>query len=250
MAIAPSASAGCGWLAGAVGHGERGRLGYLRRDLGVLLLMAGLQRGDLRAELRIIGIGDVDGRELLQVRDAPQLQAHMRRELQVGPVAVEVIEHVHRAVLELPAELGAHHPRLHHGVGPDLAHQIQARFTLLVAHTGLVSRPVDVEDHGLLLLLVTGGLPGAPVCCRLVVAAPGPWAELPAGCEPGVGLREMPSRRLRDYRPYPRAGRRHPRRCPDRKRQPPALTRGTAASRPSGPPTDPSAARNQEKEPS
>ena len=43
----------------------------------------------------------------------------------------------------------------------------------------------------------------------------------------------MPSRRLRDYLPHPRAGRRHPRRCPDRKRQPPALPRGTAASRPS-----------------
>src|SRR6516165_10796100 len=102
----PAASAGCGWLAGAVGHGERGRLGYLRRDLGVLLLVAGLQRGDLRAELGVIGIGDVDGRELLQVRDAPQLLAHMRREFQVGPVAVEVLEYVHGAVLELPAERG------------------------------------------------------------------------------------------------------------------------------------------------
>src|SRR6516164_9228757 len=106
MARSPAASAG--WLAGAAGHCERGRLGYLRRDLGVLLLVAGLQRGDLRAELRIIGIGDVDGRELLQVRDAPQLQAHMRWEFQVGPVAVEVLDHVHRAVLELPAKRGAY----------------------------------------------------------------------------------------------------------------------------------------------
>src|SRR5215472_18249648 len=32
----------------------------------------------------------------------------------------------------------------------------------------------------------------------------------------------MPSRRLRDYRPHPRAGRRPPHRCPDRHRQPPA----------------------------
>src|SRR5690242_12463584 len=104
MARAPAASVG--WLASAVRHCERGRLGYLRRDLGVLLLMAGLQRGDLLAELRIIGIGDVDGHELLQVRDAPQLLAHMRREFQVRPVAVEGLEHIHRAVLELPAELG------------------------------------------------------------------------------------------------------------------------------------------------
>src|SRR5215470_15143928 len=169
MARSPAASAG--WLAGAAGHGERGRLGDLRRDLGVLLLVAGLQRGDLRAELRILGIGDVDGRELLQVRDAPQLQAHMRRELQVGPVAVEVLDHIHRAVLELPAKLGANDIRLHHGVGPDLAHQLQARFALLIAHTGLEGYPVDVEDHGLLLLRVTEGPPGAPVSWRLVVAA-------------------------------------------------------------------------------
>jgi len=32
---------------------------------------------------------------------------------------------------------------------------------------------------------------------------------------------------LRDYLPHPRAGRRHPRRCPNRKRQPPPLTRST-----------------------
>src|SRR5215468_6817505 len=169
MARSPAASAS--WLAGAAGHGERGRLGDLRRDLGVLLLVAGLQRGDLRAELRVLGIGDVDGRELLQVRDAPQLQAHMRRELQVRPVAVEVLDHIHRAVLELPAKLGANDIRPHHGVGPDLAHQLQARFALLIAHTGLEGYPVDVEDHGLLLLLVTGGPPGAPVSWRLVVAA-------------------------------------------------------------------------------
>src|SRR5215470_8015439 len=201
-------AASAGGLAGAAGHGERGRLGDLRRDLGVLLLVAGLHRGDLRAELRIPGIGHVDGRELPQVRDAPQLQAHMRRELQVRPVAVEVLDHIHRAGLELPAKRGAHHIRLHRGVGPDLAHQLQARVALLLAGTGLEGEQVDVEDHGLLLLLVTGGPPGAPVSGRLVVAAPGPWAGLPAGCEPRAGLREMPSRRLRDYRPHPRAGRR------------------------------------------
>src|SRR5262249_57008276 len=77
------------------------------------------------------------------------------------------------AELELPAELGAHDVRLHHGVGPDLAHQLQARFALLIAHTGLEGYPVDVEDHGLLLLLMTGGPPGAPVSWRLVVAAMG-----------------------------------------------------------------------------
>src|SRR5262249_14103119 len=207
MARSPAASAGCGGLAGAAGHRERGRLGDLRRDLGVLLLVAGLQRGDLRAELGVAGIGDVDGRELLQVRDAPQLQAHMRRELQVGPVAVEVLDHIHRAVLELPAELGTHDIPLHHGVGPDLAHQLQARFALLIAHTGLEGYPVDVEDHGLLLLLATGALraPRSPAGWSWQ-----PWARLPAGCEPRAGLRERPSRRLRDYRPDPRAGRRHP----------------------------------------
>src|SRR5262244_2243145 len=105
MARSPAASAG--WLAGAVWHRERGRLGDQRRDLGVLLLVAGLQRGDLLAELRVIGIRDVDGRELLQVRDAPQLLAHVRREFQVRPVAVEVLDHIYGAVLELPAELGA-----------------------------------------------------------------------------------------------------------------------------------------------
>jgi hypothetical protein len=48
-----------------------------------------------------------------------------------------------------------------------------------------------------------------------------------AGCEPRAGLREMPSRNLRDDLPYPRAGRRRPHRCPDRKRQPLALTPST-----------------------
>src|SRR5262249_4300040 len=108
-----------------------------------------------------------------QVRDAPQLQAHMRRELQVRPVAVEVLDHIHRAVLELPAKLGANDIRLHHGVGPDLAHQLQARFALLIAHTGLEGDPVDGEDHGLLLLRGTEAPPGAPVSCRLAVAAMG-----------------------------------------------------------------------------
>ena len=71
-----------------------------------------------------------------------------------------------------------------------------------------------------------------------------PRARLPSGSEPRAGLRERPSRRLRDYLPHPRAGGRHPRRCPDRKRQPPALTRSTAASRPSRPPAEASATRN------
>jgi hypothetical protein len=57
----------------AVGHRERGRLGHHRRDLGVLLVVAGLQRRDLLAEVRILGIRDVEGRELLEERDALQL---------------------------------------------------------------------------------------------------------------------------------------------------------------------------------
>jgi catechol 2,3-dioxygenase-like lactoylglutathione lyase family enzyme len=40
MARSPSASAGCRRLAGAAGHCERGRLGYQRSDLEVLLLVA------------------------------------------------------------------------------------------------------------------------------------------------------------------------------------------------------------------
>src|SRR5215813_8198912 len=234
MARPPATSAG--WLAGAAGHGERGRLGDQRRDLRVLLLVAGLQRGDLRAELRVLGIGNVDGRELLQVRDAPQLQAHMRRELQVRPVAVEVLDHVHGAVLELPAELGANDVRLHDGVGPDLAHQLQARFALLIAHTGLEGYPVDVEDHGLLLLLATGGPPGAPVSWRLVVAAmgQGPGCLLAVSLAP-VCVRCHHAGCVITCRIRVPAGA-TPRRCPDRNRQPPALTRGTAASRPSRPP--------------
>src|SRR5215469_2323878 len=173
MARSPAASAGCGWLAGAVGRGERGRLGYQRPDLGVLLEVAGLQRGDLLTELRIIGIRDIDGCELLEVRDAPQLLAHMHRMVQVRPVAVKVLEHVHSAVLELPAELRAHDVRLHRGVGrPRLAKHLEALPTLLLAETGLVSRPVDVEDHGLLLLLVTWGPSGPQVSCRLVLVNP------------------------------------------------------------------------------
>src|SRR5262249_56546122 len=62
-------------------------------------------------------------------------------------------------VLDPPAELGAHDVRLHRGLGrPGLASHLEARPALLVVETGLERRPVDVEDHGLLLLLVTGGL--------------------------------------------------------------------------------------------
>src|SRR5262249_15623780 len=82
---------------------------------------------------------------------------------QVRPVAVEVLDHVHGAVLELPAELGAHDVRLHRGVGRSgLAKQLEARPALLLAEIGLPSHAVDVEDHGLLLFRCDGEDPGAP----------------------------------------------------------------------------------------
>src|SRR5262249_46584094 len=91
---------------------------------------------------------------------------------QVRPVAVEVLDHVHGAVLEPPAELGAHDKGLHRGVGrPGLADRIEARPALLLTQPGLEGHPVDVEDHGLLLLLVAGDSPRAPVPCRLVGVA-------------------------------------------------------------------------------
>src|SRR5215471_1299397 len=79
---------------------------------------------------------------------------------QVLPVAVEVLDHVHGAVLELPAELGADNVRLHRRVGRSgLAKQLKARPALLLAEVGLPSHAVDVEDHGLLLSVVTGRPP-------------------------------------------------------------------------------------------
>src|SRR5215510_13169957 len=76
----------------------------------------------------------------------------MRRMGQVRPVAVEVLDHIHGAVLELPAEFGADDVRLHRGVDRSgLATQLKARPALLLAEIGLVSHAVDVEDHGLLL---------------------------------------------------------------------------------------------------
>src|SRR5262245_25184052 len=82
----------------------------------------------------------------------------MRRMGQVRPVAVEVLDHVHGAVLELPAELGADDVRLHRGVGRSgLAKQLKARPALLLAEIGLPSHAVDVEDHGLSFSVVTGG---------------------------------------------------------------------------------------------
>src|SRR5215831_17951673 len=76
----------------------------------------------------------------------------MRRMGQVRPVAVEVLDHVHSGVLEVPAELGAHDVGLHRGVGrTGLAHQLEGCTALLLTETGLESRAVDVEDHGLLL---------------------------------------------------------------------------------------------------
>jgi hypothetical protein len=81
--------------------------------------------------------------------------------LEVLPVAVEVLEDVHGGVLELPAELGSHDVRLHRGVGrPGMAKHLEAALALLLAESGLISRPVDVEDHGLLLLVATGGSSG------------------------------------------------------------------------------------------
>src|SRR5215831_11476834 len=72
----------------------------------------------------------------------------MRRMGQVCPVAVEVLDDVHGAVLELPAELGAHDVRLHRGIGSSgLAQQLDARPELLLAETGFESHAVDVEDH-------------------------------------------------------------------------------------------------------
>ena len=88
-----------------------------------------------------------------------------------------------RAVLELPAEFGAHDVRLHRGVGPGLAKHLDARPALLLAQIGLVRRPVDVEDHGLLLLPGPGPA-GAPVSCRLVVVAIWPMRSFP-GCQRG-----------------------------------------------------------------
>src|SRR5262249_45996244 len=102
-------------------------------------------------------------------------------------VAVEVLEHVHSAVLELPAELGAHDVRLHRGVDrPGLAKHLHARPALLIAETGLVSRPVDVEDHGLLLLLVTVGPSRPPGSCRLVGVAIWPMRSFPVGGVTGL----------------------------------------------------------------
>src|SRR5262245_6404049 len=89
----------------------------------------------------------------------------MGRMGQIRPVAIEVLDHVYEAVLELPAEFGAHDVRPHRGVGRSgLASQLDARPALLLAETGLVSRAVDVEDHGLLLSfsVVTGRPPGRP----------------------------------------------------------------------------------------
>src|SRR5262245_24383306 len=81
----------------------------------------------------------------------------MRRMGQVLPVAVEVLDHVHGAVLELPAQFGADDVRLHRGVGRSgLAKQLKARSALLLAEIGLPSHAVDVEDHGLLLSVVSG----------------------------------------------------------------------------------------------
>src|SRR5499433_426397 len=87
----------------------------------------------------------------------------MRRMGQVRPVAVEVLDHVHGAVLELPAELGADDVRLHRGVGRSgLAKQLDGRPALLLAETGLPSHAVDVEDHVLLLFRCDGEDPAAP----------------------------------------------------------------------------------------
>src|SRR5262245_19621299 len=86
----------------------------------------------------------------------------MRRMGQVRPVSVEVLDHVHGAVLELSAELGAYDVRLHRGVGRSgLAHQLKARLELLLAETGFESHAVDVEDHAVLLLCCDGEVPGA-----------------------------------------------------------------------------------------
>src|SRR5262245_49071915 len=86
----------------------------------------------------------------------------MRRMGQVRPVSVEVLDHIHGAVLELPAELGPDDVRLHRGVSrSSLATQLKACPELLLAETGFESHAVDVEDHGLLLFYCDGEAPAA-----------------------------------------------------------------------------------------
>src|SRR5215475_4790973 len=86
----------------------------------------------------------------------------MRRMGQVRPVSVEVLDHVHGAVLELSAEFGAHDVQLHGGIGRSgPAKQLDRCPELLLAETGFESHAVDVEDHGLLLLCCDGEAPGA-----------------------------------------------------------------------------------------
>src|SRR6516225_2365735 len=156
MARSPSASARCGRLAGDGGHRERGRLGDQRRDLGVLLLVAGLQRGDLRAELR----GHRNRR---------------RRWPRTSPGAgCPTAPRAHApGIPGTPSSRRGPRPRTRRRTRTPRRARGPRRTTsprgwprtgeasrrppaLLLAQVGLVRRPVDVEDHGLLLLLVTG----------------------------------------------------------------------------------------------
>src|SRR5262245_29945202 len=82
----------------------------------------------------------------------------MRRMGQVSPVAVEILDHIHGAVVEVAPEFGADDVGLHRGVGRSgLPHQLEARTALLLADARLESYAVDVEDHDLLLSVVVGG---------------------------------------------------------------------------------------------
>src|SRR5215813_12807365 len=106
----------------------------------------------------------------------------MRRMGEVCPVAVEVLDDVHGAILEFPAEFGAHDVRLHRGIGRSgLAKQLDRRPELLLAETGFESHAVDVEDHGLLLLCCDGEAPGA---CGAIALSCGSLAR--RGCLRGL----------------------------------------------------------------
>jgi len=131
-----------------VGHSERRHLGHQLSELGVILVVSGLQLRYLVAELGIIGVRDVEGLEPVDEPHSIHFGANVRRMCQILPVPVEILEHVHGTPFELSSEVWAHDVRLHGRIGfPRLAKQIETCSALLLAEIGLECYAVDVKDH-------------------------------------------------------------------------------------------------------
>ena len=119
---------------------ERRHLGHQGCQLGVLLVAASLQRGDLLAVIRVIRVGRVECLEPLDERESPLLGFEVNGVDEVFPEAIKVLEHENCADLVIPTEVGADDERLHSRDGLALPAQQVGRIHADIPYRGIRRR--------------------------------------------------------------------------------------------------------------